>query len=507
MANSVRRIEVLLFLSVFTIATCGLIYELVAGTLASYLLGDSVKQFSFIIGIYLFAMGVGSYMAKFLDDNRLLDKFIEIEILVGLVGGLSSTILFLLFQKAAYFEGLLYFLVFLTGALVGLELPLLMNILQNRVEFKDLVSNVFTFDYIGALLASIAFPLFLVPNLGLIRTSLFFGVLNIVVSITLCYKLRNEVKSFYSLRTKAVFSLLLLIVVFFFSEKILSYSETNLYGGEKVIYAKTSPYQRMVLTRQKEDIRLYLNNNLQFSTRDEYRYHESLVHPTMSKAPAVKRVLILGGGDGCAAREILKYDEVEQVTLVDLDPEMTKLFSQNDFLNQVNKQSLLHSKVKVVNQDAFIWLRNNPQERYDVAIVDFPDPSNYSLGKLYSNAFYQTFTKVLSDSALVVVQSTSPYNAPQSFWCINQTMLQSFRATFPYHVLVPSFGDWGYVMATRQNHFDVMQTKRQVNNLRFYDFNLIPLLEFGNDSRFRETDINQLDNQVLVRYFMEEWGK
>jgi spermidine synthase len=177
MDKRLRQTEILLFLSVFTIATCGLIYELVAGALASYLLGDSVRQFSFVIGIYLFAMGVGSWCARFLPDQRLLERFIEVEILVGLVGGTSAVILFVLFQRAAYFEALLYFLVFLTGVLVGLELPLLMNILRDRVEFKELVSKIFTFDYIGALLASIAFPLLLVPQLGLLRTSLFFGIL------------------------------------------------------------------------------------------------------------------------------------------------------------------------------------------------------------------------------------------------------------------------------------------------------------------------------------------
>lgn len=506
MANRTQPIAVLLFLSVFTIATCGLIYELVAGTLASYLLGDSVKQFSFIIGIYLFAMGVGSYAAKFLDESRLLDKFIEIEIMVGLVGGLSSTILFMLFQNAAYFETLLYVLVFLTGALVGLELPLLMNILQNRVEFKDLVSNVFTFDYIGSLLASIAFPILLVPQLGLIRTSLFFGILNIIVAIILCFRLKSEIFNPRALRQKAFAALLFLVMMFFLSENIMSYAEGNLYTGEKIVYAKSTPYQRLVLTRIKEELRLYINNNLQFSTRDEYRYHESLVHPVMSKAASVRRVLVLGGGDGLAAREILKYPEVEQLTLVDLDPEMTKLFSQNDFLTQVNQHSLQDPKLRIINQDAFIWLRDN-QEKFDVAIIDFPDPSNYSLGKLYSNAFYQTFAKSLTDSALVVVQSTSPYNAPKSFWCVNQTLLQSFKATYPYHVLVPSFGDWGYVIATRQDFFDVNQTKRRVNALRFYDYNFAPFSEFGNDSKFRETEVNQLDNQVLVRYFMEEWGK
>jgi spermidine synthase len=506
MGSRFRQIEFLLFLSVFTIATCGLVYELVAGTLASYLLGDSVRQFSFIIGIYLFAMGVGSYLAKYLPDSRLIERFIDIEILVGLVGGLSSSLLFALFQRAAYFELLLYLLVFLTGLLVGLELPLLMNILRERVEFKDLVSRIFTFDYIGALIASVAFPLVLMPHLGLVRTSLMFGMLNVGVALAVCILLRSELLGFEKLRFKALAALALLGVVFIFSEKIITQSETNAYWGEKVIYSKSTSYQRITLTRNKTELRLYLNGNLQFSTRDEYRYHESLVHPAMSKAPAVGRVLILGGGDGLAAREVLRYPDVQEITLVDLDPQMTDLFAHNPLLRAANGGSLTDPKVRVVNQDAFVWLRTNAT-RYDVVIADFPDPSNYSIGKLYSNALYQTLRQSVTDSALVVIQSTSPYYAPKSFWCINQTVLSSFANTWPYHVVVPSFGEWGFVLATPMTQFDATPQRRRVSGLRFYDYDFEALTTFGQDMQYRETDVNRLDNQVLVRYFIEEWGK
>ena len=190
----------LLLVSIFIVATCGLIYELVAGTAASYLLGDSVTQFSTIIGVYLFSMGIGSYVTKFFSKN-LLAWFVQIEIMVGLVGGFSSLILFALFAQVDYFQLVLYVLVSLTGILVGLEIPLLMRILEGRYEFKDLVSKVFTFDYIGALLASIIFPIWLVPKLGLMRTSFFFGMLNIGVAYWVCYKFKNEIawsKSLFS---------------------------------------------------------------------------------------------------------------------------------------------------------------------------------------------------------------------------------------------------------------------------------------------------------------------
>lgn len=497
-----RRIsfELLLLFSVFVIATCGLIYELVAGALASYLLGDSVKQFSFIIGVYLFSMGVGSYFAKFIKKN-LLKTFIEIEILVGLIGGISSVVLFLLFNSIGHFEWVLYLFVFLTGSLVGLEIPLLMNILKDRVEFKDLVSNVFAFDYVGALLASILFPLVLVPNLGIVRTSLFFGLINVSISIFLSFYLQREVRQHYILKLKSILTFIFLLILFIFSEQILNYSEEKLYG-ENIVFSHSSPYQRIVLTRNKNDFRLYLNNNLQFSSADEYRYHEALVHPAFSMAKNIENVLILGGGDGLAAREILKYREVKHITLVDLDAEMTKFFQNNETMNALNQNSLNNSKVKVINQDAYIWVKNQTQ-KFDVIVIDFPDPSNYSLGKLYSLQFYRELQKITNPETKIVVQTTSPYFAPKSFWCIQKTLNQIFPNVTAYHNYVPSFGEWGFCLAGNSD----FSIKRKLNGLKFYNYQFAQLAYFEKDMLAKNVDVNQLQNQILVRYFDEEWSK
>lgn len=504
MGKNFFRFEYLLLFAVFTIATCGLVYELVAGTLASYLLGDSVKQFSFIIGVYLFSMGVGSYFSKFITKN-LLNTFVEIEILVGLIGGLSSVILFLLFESVNSFQFILYFLVFITGCLVGLEIPLLMNILKDKVVFKDLVSNVFTFDYIGSLLASILFPLVLVPKLGIMGTSLFFGMINISIAIALCYLLQSELKKVAMLRAKAIFSFLILGVVFFFSNSILSFSEGKLYD-ENIIYTQTTPYQRIVLTHNKSDYRLYLNNNLQFSSNDEYRYHEALVHPAMSMAKSVKNILVLGGGDGLAVREILKYPAVQKITLVDLDQGMTKMFKTNTILMGFNKKSLLNPKVTVYNKDAYIWLKDC-QEKFDVVLIDFPDPSNYSLGKLYSSSFYQTVKERLNPAAVVVVQTTSPYFAPKSFWCINKTLMEIFPQVDAYHAYVPSFGEWGFSIAMNSFETNFNRVNQTVPGLRFYNYQFDTFNYFTKDMKVENVETNRLDNQILVRYFDEEWGK
>ena len=494
----------LLLVAVFVIATCGLIYELVAGTLASYLLGDSVTQFSTIIGVYLFSMGVGSFLSRYLHRD-LLQWFIRIELLVGLVGGFSAAVLFICFPMAASFRLILYTLVALTGTLVGLEIPLLMRILKDKVEFKELVSRVFTFDYIGALLASLIFPLLLVPHLGLIRTALFFGILNVAVGWYLAHHFSREIREATLLKFSAALLILVELFAFVFSESIMNYSETMTYS-DQVDYATSSPYQRIVLTRNKRETRLFLNGNLQFSTADEYRYHEALVHPALSSLASPRKVLVLGGGDGLAVREILKYPSIEQITLVDLDPVMTRLFRTQEMLRKVNENALLHPKVKVINGDAFSWLRDQ-QQQFDAIVIDFPDPSNFSIGKLYSTAFYQLVKRSLMPGGIAVVQSTSPYVAPKSFWCVDSTIRSVGLKTIAYHNFVPSFGEWGYILILHDKGRPLFA--HLPDGLKFLNRETLEqMLHFPEDMKTHaRLEVNRLNNQSLVHYFEEEWEK
>ncbi|MDQ4139617.1 MAG: polyamine aminopropyltransferase, partial [Bacteroidota bacterium] len=458
------QVPVLLLFSVFVVATCGLIYELVAGTLASYLLGDSITQFSTIIGVYLFSMGIGSYLSKFFNRN-LVAWFIQIEVMVALVGGFSSTLLFLLFDRVESFRLVLYLLVSLTGILVGLEIPLIMRILEGRFEFKDLVSKVFTFDYIGALLASIIFPLLLMPQLGILRTSFLFGLLNAAVALALCFYFKKELRWPFYQKVTCAMVLVLLTLGFVTSDRILAFTESLTYP-DKIVYATSSPYQRIVLTRNFRDFRLFLNGNLQFSSADEYRYHEALVHPGLNAVPNPENVLVLGGGDGLAVREILRYPSVKKVVLVDLDPEMTRIFSSHASLKKLNQGSLLSEKVEVINADAFQWLKTNTR-LFDFVVVDFPDPSNYSIGKLYTNTFYRLLHQALNAKGFAIIQATSPFVAPKSFWCVINTLKSVGFTTLPYHAHVPSFGDWGFVLASTGSGFQVNQEFSK--ELRFLD--------------------------------------
>jgi len=492
-----------LLFSVFVIASCGLAYELIAGALASYLLGDSVTQFSTVIGTYLFAMGAGSWMSKYIVRD-LVTRFIQIELMVGLLGGFSAILLFMLFTwVAAPFQVLLYSLVFVIGALVGLEIPLVMRILKRELEFKDLVSQVLSFDYLGALFVSILFPLALAPHLGLVRSGLLFGLLNVLVAVWAAHLFRHQLPARGALLTQCWASVIALAAGFAGAGQLSSLAETSIYADE-IVHAESSRHQRVVITRWRDDLRLFLNNNLQFSSHDEYRYHEALVHPGLASLPAARRVLVLGGGDGLAVREVLKYPHIESVTLVDLDPAMTRLFSTAPALTALNANALHSPKVKTINADALVWLEQNP-DAFDFIIVDFPDPNNFALGKLYTSAFYRLLEKRLSARGRIVVQSTSPLYARKSFWSVVGTLESVGFQVTPYHAMVPSFGEWGFIIASRQTY--TPPTSYPVPT-RFLTPEITPsLFHFPADMARVPAEINRMNNQVLVRYFEEEWGK
>jgi Predicted spermidine synthase with an N-terminal membrane domain len=315
-------VSIALFLSILLVAACGLVYELIAGTVASYLVGDSVFQFSTVIGTYLFAMGIGSFLSRFVRGN-LARLFVRIEILIAVIGGFSSSALFVAFAFTQGFQLLLYMIVLVVGTLVGLEIPLLMRLVKDRYQFRDAVSHVLTFDYLGALFASVLFPLVLVPKLGLIRSGLFFGIVNAGVALWSTRLFAEQIVRPRRLQVACVAAIAVLSAAFAGGSRINAFAEDNIYADE-IILSRDTPYQHIVLTRWKDDVRLFLNSHLQFSSRDEYRYHEALVHPGLASVPAPRRVLVLGGGDGLAVREILKYPEIERIVLVDLDPEMTR---------------------------------------------------------------------------------------------------------------------------------------------------------------------------------------
>lgn len=492
-----------LLASVFVIAACGLVYELIAGAAASYLVGDSITQFSLVIGLYLFAMGIGSYLSRWVVTG-IAARFVEIELVIALLGGFSAAAMFLVFAHApGAFQPALYGIVLLVGMLVGLEIPLVMRLLRERLGFRDLVAQVLSFDYLGALAVSVAFPLVLVPKLGLIRSAFLFGLLNALVAAWALWLFRDKLgaMTWRTLQCAAVIGLLAGGLVQ--SDRLTSLAEEDMYS-DQVVFAHSSRHQRIVVTRWRNDLRLYLNGNLQFSSHDEYRYHESLVHPGLAAAPWAKRVLVLGGGDGMAVREILRHPQVESVTLVDLDPEVTRIFATLPILRALNAGALVSPKVRIVNADAFKWLEQT-DEHWDFVVADFPDPSNYSLGKLYTTAFYRLLERRLTARGLAVVQATSPLYARRSFWCVVETIESVGLRAAPYHAHVPSFGEWGFVIVSRDPY---RPPARLDPGLRFVSVEQLPaMFAFPRDMARVPAEVNRLTNQILVQYFDAEWKR
>ena len=503
-AEDTRRLSApaaALVASAFVVATCGLVYELLASTIASYLLGDSVTQFSTVIGSYLFAMGLGSWCSRYVRKDPLR-LFVRVELLIALLGGGSAAALFLLFPLVEHFRVALYGLVLAIGFLVGLEIPLLMRILRDDFDFRQVVSTVLTFDYVGALAASLLFPLILVPHLGMIRTGFLFGIANAAVALALLMVLPRRAE----LRLERAAALLILLVLaagMIASDRMQRWSEVATYE-EPVLYAESTPFQRIVLTRSGDDIKLFLNGNLQFSSRDEYRYHEALVHPALGRVAHPQEVLILGGGDGLAAREVLKHPGVHHITLVDLDPAMTRLFSRSDILTRLNHGALSDPRLHVINEDGFRWVRE-ARGHYDAIVVDLPDPTDFSLGKLYTESFYREMRRLLAPGGVATVQSTSPLVAPNAFWSVAATLEAAGLQIRPYHAYVPSFGEWGFILAANG---PIPRAVRLPAGDRFLNpATAERLFDFPPDMARRAAPVNRLDNQALVRLFADEWAQ
>jgi spermidine synthase len=327
-------------------------------------------------------------------------------------------------------------------------------------------------------------------------------MLNVGVAFWTLYTFRHELANATGRVMRAAVVLCALVAGFAASDRMVEWGEHGLFGDE-VIYSTTTPYQRLVVTRWKDDLRLYINGNLQFSSRDEYRYHEALVHPMLQSMPWARNVLVLGGGDGLALREILRYPNIQHVTLVDLDPAMTGAFKTRAELVKLNHGSFSDPRVTVINADAAMWLQHS-DGMFDAAVVDFPDPSSFALGKLYSVPFFGMLRKHLSANGLVVVQSTSPFFAPHAFWTIDATLRDVGLSTWPYHAYVPSFGEWGFILASPQQRYTPPgQYKLPMRYLNAETTR--EMFAFPPDMQRVAMPPNRLNTQSLVREFEQDW--
>jgi spermidine synthase len=458
----------------------------------------------------VFAMGIGSLAAKPLQ-SRAASSFAVIELVLALLGGLSVLALYGAFAYLSLYTQSLVVVAFVLGILIGAEIPLLMVLLQRIREQSagSAVADLFAADYVGALLGGLAFPFVLLPLLGQIRGALVVGMINAVAGAALVLIVFGRELGrvqMVSIGAGSIGVIAVLVSAMFYANTFEVNARQALYR-DPIVFADRTPIQDIVITSRAvpdgHDTRLYLNGDLQFSSVDEYRYHEALVHPAL--AGTRERVLILGGGDGLAMREVLKYPDVRSATLVELDPRMIELARTDPRLTELNEDALADDRVSVVSEDAFNWLRHD-SALFDVVIVDMPDPDETATAKLYSVEFYGLIRAHLAPGARVVVQAGSPYFAPRSFWCIGQSLAEAGITTAAYHVDVPSFGDWGFFLGAATDAPPAVEVD-PVRKLRFLSSaELASARTFPPDRPPLKMPASTLMQPRILEYSQSEWA-
>lgn len=497
--------------AVFAAGLCSIVYELLIATTVVYFLGDSITYFSLTIGLYMAALGVGAFLSKYMTGDLLL-PLIRAEVTLGMLGGLSVPALYVAYSHTNFFLHTYVIFTLSIGLLIGLEIPFLTRLLERYDSLRVSIAHVLSLDYLGALIATLAFPLLLLPFFGIFRSGLILGLINMTIGLLLLRSFSDRVGKGHSRTLKWLsLSIVTLIVAgLLASHHLLDQWNRSVYGG-RIIHTSRTPHQEIVLTKFRDDLRLYLNGHLQFSSQDEYRYHEALIHVPLAflhdrARNGPLRVLILGGGDGMAVREILKHDDIASVTLVDLDFEVIRLARENTYFRTANDNSLTRdARVKIQIGDAFTHL-DRRSVLNDLIVADLPDPSNTDLSRLYSREFFQLIRANLAPGGIFVSQSTSPYYAREAFWTIHATIADVFAHAEPYHLLVPSFGDWGFVVAS-DHSLDVDEAARHlIPTTRHLDQDIFPgLFRFGKDQLVETTDINTLDRPIVLNRYLNGW--
>ncbi|MDA9976112.1 polyamine aminopropyltransferase [Alphaproteobacteria bacterium] len=498
----------ILVYAVFVAGLCSIVYELLIATVVSYFEGDPITYFSTTIGIYMAAMGIGAYCSKFIT-TRIISFFVISELLLATVGGLSVPLLYIYFANGDWFFVIYFSLTFFIGVLIGLEIPLLTRIMGRYSGLRETIASVLSLDYLGALVASIAFPLILLPWLGLLASGVLIGAINSTIAIVVAWRFRKQLHKLRNILMALGGGLAVALVgLLFTSDVLLNLWRQDVYDG-RILHAERSFYQEIVLTTFRGDLRLYLDGNLQFSSDDEYRYHEALVHTPVSlleRSPT--NVLVLGGGDGLVLRELLKHSDVKSITLVELDPAVLSLGQMNSRIKELNRDAFSDPRVKVIIADAFKVLEKR-SKMYDLIIADLPDPNNAALARLYTRDFYSIVRLALAPGGLFVTQATSPYYAERAFRAMRAAIGIEFKETAAYHLWLPSFGDWGFIIAGSMPINPAKADPNRLKGLRFLTTKtLSSLFVFPPPAdNLPPVEIATLDRPVILSYYLEGWKK
>ncbi|MDL1964371.1 MAG: polyamine aminopropyltransferase [Deltaproteobacteria bacterium] len=510
------RISLVLKIAIFATGCAGIVAEFVLSTLATYLIGNAVFQWTIVMSLMLFAMGLGSRLSKYFK-YRLLDTFVLVEFSLSILCSSSTVLAYGLAAYTAHINLLIYLTAMVIGGLIGLEIPLVTRLNETHEELKYNIATMMEKDYYGSLLGGLFFAFFALPYLGLTYTPIILGAINFLVASLLLWSFFHLIQRKKVVVSAFAASCLFLIFLTVLAKPIIMYSEQRQYK-DKIIYAQQSLYQKIVITQWKEYYWLFINGQQQFSSFDEEKYHEPLVHPAMKLSANQKNILILGGGDGLALREVLKYPDVKSVTIVDLDQAMTDLAAQHPALVDINKASMNDPRIEVVNQDAGMFLKED-DHYYGAVIIDLPDPDSIDLMHLYCVNFYRLVARHLRPGGVMVTQATSPYFSQQAFLCIIKTINKAGFTSLAYHNQIPTMGEWGWVLGVKSAEMDEQTLKQRILTTdfdslktRFLNNNaMVSMIHFGkgviDPNHMDKIKINTRLNPVLQDYYRAgTWG-
>lgn len=537
-------------IAIFVMGGCGIAYEYTLSKVSSDLLGNSVQQWAVVIAVMLFFMGVGAEIQQRIPDRWLVDTLAGSQIALALLGGFGPLFLIQAFAFfPLHFSLVHYGLISLCGLLIGLEIPVITRLNESFMpSMRKNLGKVLRMDYAGALLGGLFWTFLLIPAFSITRTALILGLITLSGALVCVLIFRKQAR-FTRFWTLAIALTLAVSVVGFTRSKSWSLEAEQALYRDQVVHTVTSPYQRLVLTKSRTgNLRCYINGHLQFSESDEFIYHEMLTHPAMSLSARRERVLILGGGDGLALREILKYPEVREVVLVDLDPCMTRMATEHPDLVRLNQGAFSDQRVdlqiipaqgtgerqetlvpdraarflpddvampqvEMIHQDAAQYVAR-ADGSFDAIILDFPDPSSPGLAKLYGLSFYGHLRGLLNEGGMVIQQATSPWHARDAFLCVGRTMTAAGFTTRALHANVPSFGDWGWWIAVPAGAMDPEELGRRLRAsgdpsvpTRFLNRETLgAALVFAPDSlNSQYKDITTFDDPAIYRHYLRAW--
>lgn len=455
-------------------------------------------------------MGLGSRFCKRIE-TRLIESYIILELLLSLMTSFSVILVYFIMPMTHSLDVVIYGLSMAIGFLIGMEIPLVTRINNEYETLKTNISGMMENDYYGSLVGGLFFAFIGIKFLGLTYTPFVVGGVNLIMAVVLTTVFAGLMlpKWRKRIRIGAGVTVLVFVTGIFLSKPVVQYGNQSMFS-EKVVFTEQTPYQLITVTQWKDNFQLYLNQGKQLSTFDEWLYHEPLVHPVMLLTKGPVDVLVMGAGDGCAIRELLKYDRVKSITLVDLDKQMTDIGKNHPIFRKMNQNAYFSKKVKVINADAFAYLNDNTVS-FDVIIADFPDPRTVEINKLYSYEFYKLCNLRLRNNGAFITQSTSPFYTTHTFRCIEKTLKKADFETLAIHNHVYSFGEWSWVIGSKSmNSAEIESVLRnnptiEAKPLRWLNNESLKMLTYWGSDLVKvdtsELKYNTIHNPVAYKYY------